>query len=109
MMKLLMMIGAAVAIGTMPPMAANAAQSVDPCSLDFKLLATRRFMLDNEIVLESGFTLPLLRPGFRMVVFSIVIMVVVLFFRKGIMGDKELPDLLNRRPKKQKKESEREY
>ena len=33
---------------------------------------------------------PLLGPGFRMVVFSVIIMVVVLFFRKGIMGDKEL-------------------
>ena len=30
------------------------------------------------------------RNGFRLVVFSIVIMVVVLFFRKGIMGDREL-------------------
>ena len=36
------------------------------------------------------FQVPLLRSGFRMVVFSIVIMIVVLFFRKGIMGDKEL-------------------
>ena len=34
------------------------------------------------------------RNGFRLVVFSIVIMVVVLFFRKGIMGDRELPELL---------------
>ena len=33
------------------------------------------------------------RNGFRLVVFSVVIMVVVLFFRKGIMGDKELTDL----------------
>lgn len=33
---------------------------------------------------------PLLRPGFRMVVFSIIIMFIVLFYRKGIMGDKEL-------------------
>ena len=32
-----------------------------------------------------------------MVVFSLVIMVVVLFFRKGLMGDKELPDLLRRK------------
>ena len=31
----------------------------------------------------------LLRPGFRKVVFSILIMVVVLFYRKGIMGDRE--------------------
>ena len=42
---------------------------------------------------------PLLAPGFRMVVFSIVIMVVVLFFRKGIMGNKELPDLFKRKGK----------
>ena len=44
--------------------------------------------------------LPLLRNGFRMVVFSVVIMIVVLFFRKGIMGDKELPDLLRKRKAK---------
>ncbi|MDR2909188.1 MAG: branched-chain amino acid ABC transporter permease [Oscillospiraceae bacterium] len=36
------------------------------------------------------------RNGFRLVVFSVVIMAVVLFFRKGIMGDKELPDLVRR-------------
>ena len=34
------------------------------------------------------------RNGFRLVVFSIVIMVVVLFFRKGIMGDRELPQVI---------------
>lgn len=34
---------------------------------------------------------PLLRNGFRMVVFSVIIMIVVLFFRKGLLGDKELP------------------
>ena len=31
-----------------------------------------------------------LRTGFRMVVFSVIIMIVVLFFRKGIMGTREL-------------------
>ena len=31
---------------------------------------------------------------------TVIIMVVVLFFRKGIMGDKELPDLLRRHTKK---------
>ena len=41
---------------------------------------------------------PLLRNGFRLVVFSIIIMVVVLFFRQGIMGTKELPDLFRRKP-----------
>ena len=45
--------------------------------------------LDNETYI-GGFRLPLLRSGFRMVVFSIIIMAVVLFFRKGIMGDREL-------------------
>ncbi len=35
------------------------------------------------------------RNGFRLVVFSAVIMVVVLFFRKGIMGEKELPEVLS--------------
>jgi len=48
--------------------------------------------LDTETAI-GDFKVPLLRPGFRMVVFSIVIMVVVLFFRRGIMGNKELPDL----------------
>ncbi len=58
--------------------------------------------LDSEMYIGS-FKVPLLRNGFRMVVFSVVIMVVVLFFRRGIMGDKELPDLFRRRPKAEKK------
>ena len=37
---------------------------------------------------------PLLRNGFRLVVFSIIIMIVVLFFQQGIMGTKELPDVI---------------
>ena len=49
---------------------------------------------------------PLLRDGFRMVVFSIIIMIVVLFFRRGIMGDKELSDLFRRRAGKKKAEKE---
>lgn len=48
--------------------------------------------------------LNLLAPGFRMVVFSVFIMIVVLFFRRGLMGDKEFPDLF-RRTKRQKKEA----
>ena len=35
----------------------------------------------------------LLGPGFRMVVFSIVIMIIVLFFPKGIMGENEITDV----------------
>lgn len=37
----------------------------------------------------GDFQVPLLRNGFRMVVFSIILMLVVLFWRKGIMGQKE--------------------
>ncbi len=44
----------------------------------------------------------LFKNGFRMAVFSVIIMIIVLFFRKGIMGDKELPDLLGRRRKSKK-------
>lgn len=47
---------------------------------------------------------PLLRNGFRMVVFSIIIMIVVLFFRRGIMGTRELPDLFKKRTKKASEE-----
>ena len=48
-----------------------------------------------------GIRSPLFRTGFRMVVFSVIIMVVVLFFRQGLMGDKELPDLFKRRKKQE--------
>ena len=37
-----------------------------------------------------GMDVPFFRDGFRKVVFSVIIMVIVLFFSKGIMGDKEL-------------------
>ena len=60
--------------------------------------------LDTEMVLFGTFKVPLLRSGFRMVVFSVVIMIVVLFFRKGIMGEKELWDLFKPRKKKQEVE-----
>ena len=46
-----------------------------------------RFLDDANTYL--GVDIPFMRGGFRMVVFSIVIMVIVLFYRKGIMGTKE--------------------
>ena len=49
--------------------------------------------LDAETYI-GAFKVPLLRNGFRMVVFSIVIMIVVLFFRQGIMGSRELPEVI---------------
>lgn len=45
--------------------------------------------LDAETYI-GAFKVPLLRAGFRKVVFSIIIMAVVLFYRQGIMGDREL-------------------
>ena len=44
--------------------------------------------LDNDTYI-GDFHVPLLRSGFRKVVFSIIIMIIVLFFRQGIMGTKE--------------------
>lgn len=56
----------------------------------------------DEPMFIGDFQVPLLKDGFRMVVFSIVIMIVVLFFRRGIMGNKELPDLFKKRKIKSK-------
>lgn len=47
--------------------------------------------LDKDNTYIGSFEVPLLRDGFRMVVFSVVIMIIVLFFRRGIMGEKEIP------------------
>ena len=54
-----------------------------------------RFLDQKQMI--GTFEVPLLRNGFRLVVFSIIIMIVVLFFRQGIMGTKELPDLFGRK------------
>ena len=56
--------------------------------------------------LDSGhigsIQVPFFRDGFRKVVFSIIIMVIVLFFSRGIMGDRELSfsGLMRKRKKK---------
>ena len=49
--------------------------------------------LDTETYI-GAFKVPFLRTGFRMVVFSIIIMLVVLFYRQGMFGMRELPDIL---------------
>ena len=36
------------------------------------------------------------RPGFRLVAISVVVMSVILFFRRGLLGDKELPYYIGR-------------
>ena len=46
--------------------------------------------LDLETFTEAGKKIPLLGPGFRMVVFSVLIMIIVLFFRRGIRGTREI-------------------
>ena len=45
--------------------------------------------LDDDSFKIAGIHIPLFRPGFRMVVYSILLMVVVLFWRRGIMGTNE--------------------
>lgn len=44
--------------------------------------------LDMETYI-GDFQVPLLRAGFRNVVFAVIIMIIVLFYRKGIMGTRE--------------------
>ena len=65
----------------------------------FIVIAAKEWLLrplDQEHFI-GGFKVPLLRSGFRMVIFSVILMVVVLFFRRGIMGDKEMSwDALHR-------------
>ena len=46
--------------------------------------------LDSGMLPFGNIEVSFFRDGFRMVVFSVVIMIIVLFFSKGIMGNKEL-------------------
>ena len=62
-----------------------------------------RFLDQKQMI--GDFEVPLLRNGFRLVVFSIIIMIVVLFFRKGIMGTRELPDVIRGLQSKGRKEA----
>lgn len=71
------------------------------CIASFLFIACSEWWLrglDNGSFL--GIESAMFRSGFRLVVFSVIIMVVVLFFRKGLMGQKELPDLFRRRKKR---------
>lgn len=43
----------------------------------------------DEPLMLFGMDIPLFRPGFRMVIFSVLLMVCVLFWRHGIMGTRE--------------------
>ena len=70
------------------------------CIASFLFIACSEWWLrglDNGSFL--GIESAMFRSGFRLVVFSVIIMVVVLFSRKGLMGQKELPDLFRRRKK----------
>jgi branched-chain amino acid transport system permease protein len=56
----------------------------------FLMTAGREWLrfFDNPLVI-GGFQVPLFRTGFRMVIFSLILMAVVLYYRKGLFGDKE--------------------
>ena len=59
--------------------------------------------------LDSGsigsISVPFFRDGFRKVVFAVIIMIIVLFFRQGIMGERELSDLFKSKKVKGEKEN----
>ena len=82
-------------------------------SITGSILASVLYIASSEWLLrglDSGTFLGINAPGifkngFRMVAVSVIIMVIVLFFRKGLMGTKELPDLFKKRPKKAAKEA----
>ena len=44
----------------------------------------------DEPLTVFGLNIPLFRPGFRMVIFSLLLMIVVIFWQKGLMGKSEL-------------------
>lgn len=77
------------------------------CISSFLFIACSEWLLrflDNDTYI-GDFHVPLLRSGFRKVVFSIIIMIIVLFFRQGIMGTKEFSvrrvrDFFTRKSKK---------
>ncbi len=61
------------------------------CLSSFLFIAASEWwlrFLDTEAFIGS-FQIPLMRSGFRKVVFSVIIMIVVLFYSKGIMGSRE--------------------
>lgn len=62
--------------------------------------------LDSGSLPFVNVSVPFFRDGFRKVVFSVVIMIIVLFFSTGIMGDKELSftGIINKFTKNKKKE-----
>mgnify|MGYP000502070264 CR=1 FL=1 len=71
---------AAIAAEILPP---EAEEGLEKCLKEHGEALAPGALTDSMVV-------PLLRSGFRMVVFSVVIMIIVLFFSKGIMGEKEL-------------------
>lgn len=79
------------------------------CISSFLFIAASEWwlrFLDDETYIGS-FKVPLLRSGFRKVVFSVVIMIIVLFYQRGIMGTKELSmDAIGRFFRKFKKEED---
>lgn len=61
------------------------------CISSFLFIAASEWWLRflDEVTYIGDFKVPLLSSGFRKVVFSVIIMIVVLFYRKGIMGSNE--------------------
>ena len=70
-------------------------------SISGSIIASFLYIFSSEWLLrglDSGEFLGIVAPGifkngFRMAVFSVVIMLIVLFFRRGLMGDRELGDV----------------
>jgi branched-chain amino acid transport system permease protein len=46
---------------------------------------------------EPNFFTDTAHPGLRMVVFSVILILIMLFARKGILGDKEIWDIFRKK------------
>ena len=63
---------------------------LDTIQISGKKRMEARDFLDSGMLPFGNIQVSFFRDGFRMVVFSVVIMIIVLFFSQGIMGNKEL-------------------
>ncbi len=61
------------------------------CLASFLFIACSEWWLRflDEVTYIGAFQVPLLSSGFRKVVFSVIVMIIVLFYSRGIMGTKE--------------------
>ncbi len=60
------------------------------CIAAFAITAGKEWLrFFDEALFIGSWQVPLFRPGLRMVIFSLLLMIIVLFYRRGLMGNRE--------------------